>query len=234
MKVFTTSLEAPFGDLWAKKEYQTLKKNFEIYELGIFMFASVVFSSAGILLVPFVRIYTAGVTDTNYILPIFSVLIVAAECIYCIRQPYLTLVQATGNYEATKKDAMNEAIINILISVVLVNLIGINGVMVGTIAANLYRTIVYAIFSSKKILKCSMKEFVNKCIWAAMTIMISVTICLFVTRWICFEESWNGWIKQAICTCLIASSVCIIMAFIVFKSTFMSFIKVLKRMIFRK
>ena len=131
MRVFTSSLESPFGSMWAKCEKERLEYNFRIYEFGIYFFASIVFSTSYIMIIPFVSRYTVGVNDTNYILPIFAFLVITSELIFCIRQPYLTMVQATGNYEATKKDAIAEAVINIVASIILINLIGINGVIIG-------------------------------------------------------------------------------------------------------
>lgn len=47
-----------------------------------------VFSYAEILLVPFVKVYTNGITDANYIVPIFTVLISLANASYCLRLLY--------------------------------------------------------------------------------------------------------------------------------------------------
>ena len=58
MRVFTSTLEAPFGILWAKGDIDGLKKNMRIYEFLIYSFTVVVFPCTGILVMPFVSLYT--------------------------------------------------------------------------------------------------------------------------------------------------------------------------------
>ena len=65
------------------------------------------------LLLPFVNLYTTGVTDIDYMVPSYAFLALTAEMIYCIRAPYLTIVQAVGRYKETKHGAYVEAGMNI-------------------------------------------------------------------------------------------------------------------------
>lgn len=234
MKVFTSVLEAPFGNLWAKKEYDALNRNFRIYEFAIFFFAAVIFSCAIKLIIPFVEVYTYGVTDVNYSRPIFAMLIMMAECICCIRQPYMTMVQATGNYEATKRDAAIEAIINIVISLMFVSLIGIEGVAIGMLAANLYRTVKYAIFVERNIIKEKKIRIIRKSIWLVATITLCVTIVGFVDRFIIFDTNWIEWICRAFMTFGISIVVCSMMAILCYKSMCCSVLDVFKRIIKNK
>lgn len=207
MHVFTTGMEAAFGDMWVKGEYENLNRNFNTYEFLLYLFCTIVFSCVGLLILPFLLRYTKGINDVEYIRPTLALLITITEGMFCIRQPYLTLVQATGNYEATKKGAMLEAIINIITSVVLVNLIGINGVIVGTLIANLFRTTQYAIFSYKYILHKSLGVAVKKFIFTILTSAMIVLLCTFMNKMIVFSLNWTGWIIQGFITVGIAISI---------------------------
>ena len=55
LAVFSTGTEAIYGDMWAKHQMDSIKKNLTIYEYVIGVFISIVFSATIMLIVPFVR-----------------------------------------------------------------------------------------------------------------------------------------------------------------------------------
>lgn len=218
LAVFTSGIEAAFGDMWVKKEYDNLLHNFRIYEYTLYSFTAVVFSCVGVLILPFVRVYTYGVTDVNYILPHLAAAITLAEAMYCIRQPYLTLVYATGSFEETKYGAAIEAIINIVVSAILVNFMGIEGVVIGTFIANTFRTIQFAWFVSKKILNRSIIEIVFRLLWVSLIVVIVVFADCLIKKAVLFEISWIGWLFEAIIVFAISCIVALFMSFIFYGS----------------
>lgn len=157
VQAFTGGVDASFGDMIAKGEKETLNKNFKIYELFYFTLTTIIFICTLILIVPFIKLYTKGVTDANYSRPIFGVLIVLAEFMHSIRLPYSSITLAAGHFKETKKGAWFEAGINIIISIVLVIKLGIVGVAIGTLVAMIIRTIEFIIHTSKYILERSYK-----------------------------------------------------------------------------
>lgn len=231
-EVFTNGLEGGFGNMWVNKEYGALQKNFQAFEYAMFSFVAVVFSCIGLLLIPFVAQYTRGVNDINYILPVFAALVTIAEAMYCIREPYLILVQATGSYEETKWGAMIEAIINIVISIVLVKLIGINGVIIGTLIANTFRTIQYAIFISDHILKRSIMDVIKRFVWMISTIAI-ILLMSKMSFVLPALDGWLGWIVLAAFTFIVATLATVISGAICYREDFMFFCDVIKRMLRR-
>ena len=203
LQVFTSGMEAAFGNMWVKQEIDTLNKVFKAYEHLLFSFTVVIFSCVGTLMLPFVSEYTKGITDVAYYRADFAVLITIAEAAFCIRQPYLLLVYATGNYEATKRGALEEAIINLTLSIVLVQFIGINGVVIGTLVANVFRTVQYSLFVSKNILNRDIGWIVKHVLWMllCMGIIIPSVICMdgFVA-----VQGWMGWFIKASLTFVFA------------------------------
>ena len=213
----TNGLEGAFGNMWVKKEYTAIERNFRFFEFLIFASTAVVFSSVGALIIPFVKLYTKNVTDVNYILPLFAALITVTDAVYCLRHPYLILVQATGNYEATKRGALAEAVINIVTSVVLLSLIGLNGVIIGTLIANLFRTIQYALFISKHIIKGSIRGTINQFIWFLAVSVMTIACDLLLTRLIP-ENGWLGWVLQGIICVCAGMGIAGMMAFLFYRS----------------
>lgn len=204
LSVVTSGMEAAFGDMWAKEEYEILNRNFRLYEYVLFSFTAIVFSCVGVLILPFVEVYTKGVNDVNYVLPHLAVVITIAEAMHCIRQPYLTLVYATGSFEETKWGAAIEAVVNIIVSVVMVNFFGIVGVVIGTLVANTFRTVQFAIFVSKKILKRNICNVLMRFIWMVATTGLIVLVSLIVNKVWAFVTSWSVWTFHAVIVFLIS------------------------------
>ena len=148
---FVSGMEALFGDMLAKGEHKLLHKTFDLYEMIISIVSGVMFSTTAVLILPFVELYTAGITDTNYHAPLFSLLITIASLLHCLRMPYHALVIAAGHFRSTNWAAYGEALINILLSVVLVSYFGLVGVAIGTILATAFRFVYYVFYLSKHI-----------------------------------------------------------------------------------
>ncbi len=233
MRVFTSGLEAAFGNMWAKGETETLKRRFRTLEFSMFSFAMVIFSCVGILIVDFVTLYTNSVTDVNYTRPALAVTITFAEAFFCIRQPYLTLVQATGHYKDTRNGAILEAIINIVVSLSLVWWIGIEGVIVGTLVANIIRTTQYALFSSKKILQRSLVPIGLRLLVLGGSCTAIVALSrLAISR--LEMTSWGMWILEGFIVFAIACGIWLISSLLFYRRDLFDLVAFGKRAIQRK
>ena len=99
------------------------------------------------LFLPFMAIYTAGVTDVNYVDGKVAVLFVLAALLSHTRVPTCQTITIAGHFKQTMSRSVAETVINLLVSLVCVFLWGIYGVLLGTVVALLYRTndiIIYA------------------------------------------------------------------------------------------
>lgn len=140
---FSSNIEPAFGNMIAKGEKDILKKRVSMCSTLTIQVAVALFSTAALVISPFVQIYTKGVTDVNYLRPSFGILMLIAEAFYCIRLPYQSTVYAAGHFKQTRNGAIAEAAINIVLSVVLVYKFGLIGVAIGTLVSMLIRTIQY-------------------------------------------------------------------------------------------
>lgn len=146
-------IEAAFGNMYANQEFDTLKDRFKTYMLYYQFLCTFLFSATMVLIIPFVKIYTAGIDDANYIQPIFALFFVMSEFVYCFRVPYNDLMVATDSFKKIQWGAFGEAIINIAVSIILVNIIGLPGVAIGTLCAMLFRLGHFLVFFKKHDLK---------------------------------------------------------------------------------
>ena len=229
--MLTNGLEGAFGNMWVKKEIKAFERNFRFFEYMIFAFTSIVFSSVLVLIIPFIELYTKGVNDINYIRPGFAALTVVTEAMYCVRHPYLILVQATGNYEATKKDALLEALINIALSLILVNFIGINGVMIGTLVANTFRTVRYAFFISGHIIPGSIQLSARRFLWFIVNSGITVLLQLLLFGAMPAANSWGNWVLKGFAGVGIAGAVTVLMSYLFYRQEFFRLLSLIKKIL---
>ena len=175
----TNGVRAMFGNMLAKNETEELSRSFDQIEWLFHTLVTFVFSITAILIVPFVRVYTASVTDANYIVPSFAYMITFAQATYCYRLPYYVLVNAAGHYKQTQWSAIIEAVINVAVSVLLVFHFGLIGVAIGTVVAMVYRTVYLANYLKKNIIHRKLRHFVKHLIvdvLSAMLLFVLVTI----------------------------------------------------------
>lgn len=111
------------------------------------------FSVALFLFLPFMRLYTEGITDINYIDPYLAVLFVACSLLDQSRRPLLSVVEYAGHFQKTLPHAVAESVINLTVSLIGAYFLGIYGVLLGTVASLGYRTNQVFFYSNKKILE---------------------------------------------------------------------------------
>lgn len=198
LSIFSTGTEAIFGNMWAKKQYESMRKNLSVYEYVIGSFVSVIISATILLIVPFVALYTKGVTDTNYILPQYALVIAIAMGCFCFRAPYLTMVQGIGHYKETKHGAYFEAALNLVSSVILVQFIGITGTAVGTLLANVFRSLQYAFYIDDHIIRRGKWIVIRRMLWIVFNVAVICVLCKLALQAYPINDWFNWCVHGAI------------------------------------
>lgn len=225
---FITGMEALFGDMLAKDEKEALNKTFSYYETLISVISTVLFSVTVVMIVPFVKIYTAGINDANYIEPTFAVILAMASYVYCIRTPYHGMVIAAGHFKETQIAAYAEAGINICMSIVLVKPLGLFGVAIGTLTATSVRMLYYAVYLQghiffRELRIFAKREMVNFGIFAIICCLGNLLTTAF------YMTAYIEWVCIAVIVTAIAVGVTLIGNYVFYKSEF----KEIKLKIFR-
>lgn len=177
ISAFVNGMDSIFGDMFARGEKEVLRRSFGIYEFLYYLVSTIIFITTMILIVPFVKIYTNGITDANYIQPLFAFLMILAGLIVCARTIYSTLVYSIGHFKQTNKICWIEAILNIVISTILVIKFGLVGVAIGTVISSFIRLVYFMFYSSKYVLDRSFKD----CLKWLLIISFEVVLCyLFI------------------------------------------------------
>lgn len=193
--VMTNGIQSYWGDMWAKNENVELNDTFMYYEWLIHMGSVLVFGCTGVLVVPFVKIYTSGVTDANYIVPAFAALITIAHGTHCLRLPYHVLIKSVGHYKQTQKCYIIAVVLNLFISIITVKLWGLIGVAIGTLIAMLYQTVWMAYYDYRKVLSRKIKFFYKL---IALDVVIVLAGCFVSELFSLKSISYFSWVELAL------------------------------------
>lgn len=214
--LFLSSLngvKATFGNMIAKKEDETLRHRFADVEWMVFVSSGIVFTTAAIMITPFVLLYTKNVTDVDYNRYWLGILMTGVCLLNSVRIPYQLLVEAAGLFKETRNGAFLEVILNIVLSVVFTYFWGIIGILVGSFVATMIRTTQYAWFSCNRVLHISVWSVVKK---YAVYFTACILIVLACWWWIPIQcNNYLDWLLIAALVCT-AVSVLIVAVGVIF------------------
>lgn len=197
MNVITNGIEAAFGNMWAKGEKDNLRSNLNKFEYLMFSLSIVLFGSLYVLLVPFMSVYTKNITDADYLRPTLALVFALSELTMSVRTPYVLLVQAAGHYKQTKIGSFIEAGLNVFLTFFLVMKTGIIGAIIGTIIANLFRSIQYGVYASKHIIERPLSTMFLKFLWLFITLCVCVKSAQLACSFFAVSN-WGSWILYSV------------------------------------
>lgn len=214
------------GHIYASGDKEKLNKAFDAYEFITFYVTFILFVVGGILIAPFVLLYTKGINDANYNRPLLGIFMILSEMIFCLREPYVNMAYSANKFKDISKYAYIEAALNIVLSIILVFNFGIEGVAIATFIAMLYRTICQIIYLKKNVLYRNIGIVIKKAVvFAIATAIIVIISKLFM---MIGEISVISWTIYAIKNTLLAVVVYTIFSLIFFKEQIIGVMKKFK------
>lgn len=221
---FVSGMEALFGDMLAKKEYDELDRTFELYETLVSMVSVILLGVTLVVILPFVKLYTAGVNDASYSQPLLAVFMVAAALMYCWRMPYHALIIAAGHFRQTRAAAYAEAVLNVSLSLILVSRAGLPGVTCATMLATGFRFIYYVVYLSANIAPRSTGLFVKRFTVNVLSVVLAVAAGLAVCRYFAID-SYFMWAVCSAFSGVAAVAVTLAVNFIFYRKTILAVVK---------
>lgn len=222
----TNGIQAKLGYLIARDEKEELRKVFAKTEWVIHGSSVVLFGSTLVLIVPFVNVYTKGIDDANYNVPVFAFLITMAYAVNSFRLPYHMLILSGGHYRETQGNYIITSIMNIVISVILVWYYGLVGVAIGTLVAMSFQTIWMGWYSYTIILHDNIKRLFIQLAVDGVSLLLAVMITSPIK--IVVEDYYDWCILAAIYTSTVTIVVIIINA-LVYRSRLVTMINEYKK-----
>lgn len=193
LTALTNGVSATFGDIIASRNVDRLKKWYYTYEFLFLNLCSLVYSVMVIMYIPFIRLYTSGVTDYEYIYPIVAVLFAVNGLLYNIKTPAGILIGAAGVFKETKKGTFIQTAIAIVGCLILTPFWGIPGLLLGLICSNIYRDFDLIIFMSRNVIHGSLANNTKNVVGSIIPFIIAVVFsivyplnCTSVFTWIVY------------------------------------------------
>lgn len=152
MGVFIKGIDFTLGHEYNRDREKYIKLH-DAYECLYMCLVFAVLTTACVFTLPFVRLYTRGITDIDYVDKYLPPLFAMIQLLSCSRAISSKLITIADKAKDTIPQAVFEDIINLTVSIFLVSKIGIYGVLIGTIVALLYRTNDIIIYANRRILK---------------------------------------------------------------------------------
>lgn len=163
----------PFlGHAIAKDEKDELRLKFDVVEFAFFSCVAVIYSVAIALIIPFIRLYTQK-ADIDYIYPVFATLFVFSSAFYILKLPCSAMINAAGKFYETRRAAICEGSMTVVLSSVFVHFFGLTGVVMGSGIAQIWRCIDMITFVNREIIQISRTNTFRR------LFRVIIMICLF-------------------------------------------------------
>ena len=179
---FTGGMEAVFGELFVKNEKEQLQKTFWKYKYMLTFVTIVMFGTAAVMIIPFVRLYTKGVTDVNYIRPVFAMVILIAEALECAVHPCSSLPISANKLKETRWGSYGESLVNIGLSMILIWWNPLLGIAIGTLCAALVKNIYYIWYAARKILGIRFRELLKIFLFTVFVLSFCSAVGIFAAN----------------------------------------------------
>lgn len=173
----TSGISSTIGQAYAREDWKDLNQKLDLFEYIIFLVVFFMFTVSALLITPFVLIYTRGINDANYNQPVLGLLLVVSEALYIIKLPHLQLSYDANKFKEITKPAFIEAIINIVISLILIRIYSFKGIIMGTIIAMIYRMVFQVYYTSKIVENRTQSIFYKKFALFSVISVVGATIC---------------------------------------------------------
>ncbi|MBE5766023.1 MAG: hypothetical protein E7335_02435 [Clostridiales bacterium] len=180
LSVFSSGLAPSFGNVITLGEKDTLKRAYGEFEFSYYTLLTAVYAVTIIMIMPFIRIYTSGVTDAVYDLPLVGLLFSVNSLMHNVRMPQSMLIVAGGHYKETRIHSLGQTIISVTLSAALIYPFGIVGLLIALICANAYRAIMSMVFVPCQYRNLSMKLSFIRALRMVATIAITVLPFFFI------------------------------------------------------
>ena len=125
---------------------------YDVYELYYITTVFALYSVANFFILPFIKLYTSGVTDIEYVDAYLPLLFILIYLLSCGRYAPMKTIEFAVHFKQTQYRSILGSVINVTVSLIAVQRFGIYGVLMGTIVALLYRSNDMILYANHKIL----------------------------------------------------------------------------------
>jgi hypothetical protein len=195
LKMVSTGLYSSFGDLLARKEMESFRRAYREYEFLFLSIITVLYSVSMVLIVSFVHLYTRGIADVNYVVPILGVLITFEGLTDQIKGPLDLMVIAAGKFRETRNHNTLQVCSGFGLGLILGILYGLPGIAAGILLSNLTRVGIQLWFVPKHITGLPFRDTLIRMVRLILT---GALICVPFMIWPLEPSRFVIWIVYAV------------------------------------
>jgi len=187
LKMVTTGIYSIFGNLLVSKDKAAFQKAYSDFECLYFTAVTILFGTAAVLIVPFVNLYTHGVTDVNYNVPVLGLLIILEALATQSRIPLNLMISSSGRFTEVRGHWLTQVGVTIAAGAAL-GLLGLQwgvvgslcGVVAGVCVGDLVRTGLLLHFVPAQIIGASWKPSALRLVRMLLTVIVIAAPCLIL------------------------------------------------------
>ena len=173
-----------FGALFAEKNHKAAEDLFNLYEKITFIGMSIILGTTCLLIMPFVDLYTIGITDINYHNVILACSMLVTVFFEICHIPSGQIIQMSGSFRASKS-IQTIAFVVLAVGMVLGRAsIGLYGILLSVLLAAIVLCVLEIGYTGIKIFKRS---------W--MKLVANMLPCLII----CVVAGWIGFSGAVVC-----------------------------------
>lgn len=167
-----------FGALFAEKRDDDARKLFVRYEMVTCMGLSVFLGTTCLLLMPFIDIYTKGITDADYHDKLLAILMLLTAFVETLHIPSGQMIQMSGRFAVSKVIQIIACVVLIITLVIGGLLFGLYGIVASTLAAAIFLGFAEIAYTRIKIFGLNFLSLVKNIVPCAAVCIISTIIGL--------------------------------------------------------
>ena len=229
--IFMNGLQAGFGEIIAKGEQETLQRAYGEFEFMYYNLIGIAYTVTFLSIQPFIRLYTEGITDIDYNVPIFAALFVVNAMLYSIKTPQGMITLAAGLYKEQRVQITIQGVIPLVLGFLLIPEYGVVGVLISMIASNVFRDVEIPYFVNKSLLPGShIKTYFRMAVYLSAF----AGICLFFPENIMLIDSYSEWLMYTCMITVVAAVFFVLVSVITDFSAFCRLMRRLMKMVFRE
>jgi O-antigen/teichoic acid export membrane protein len=196
------SVSEIFGNLVVSEDKKRVESVFNLMQFIYIIIGTFLSTCTAFLIMPFISLYTRGMTDVNYSIPLLAVFTIFYFLVYSLYMPYYTLSNVYGLYKETYVQSLISGIIALIISFILSRYTSMSFVLLGLILYYLSSMICRFI-----IIKTKIDWFTLKKLPVRLVLFILFPLLAFYLQqhvFINYMYTWVSFISISIITAIIA------------------------------
>lgn len=237
LKMGTAGIYSIFGNLLVSENKEAFSRAYRDFECVYHMLCSILFGVAAILITPFVSLYTRGVSDAEYHLPLMGLLIISEALTNQGKIPLNLMISSSGRF----REVRSHCLIQIGVTTVFCVLFGVLGlrfgaaasvcgILLGVILGNVTRIGLKLSFVPKNITGVPWSESLLRILRMLATTALIAAPCLL---WMPPPQNYLSWFLYAVVLMVYATVISVLSALLFDKKAFRSLLQRLSRLLKR-